>query len=166
MTAFLTSIIVTLVLTGVVFWEAKRRPPGSRLSWGEAILAAWLVFFLFLMAYGVVPDRWLRWADGELKWRPDKIGIPLGPFGHWLYQHMGIGSKKNLLAPNGVKFGGRGKITINAQDLRDVVATAIYGVFIGMHAGMWLWWQKRGKKAEKAEVEPVSAYGRPLVRTN
>ena len=65
MTAFLFSIVVTVLLTGAVIWEGKRRPPGSKLTWGEAFLAALFVFGLLLMIYGVVPDRWLRYADSE-----------------------------------------------------------------------------------------------------
>ncbi len=165
MTAFVTSIIVTLLLTGVLVFEGFRRPPGSRLTWGEGFVAAFFIFFLLLMVYGVVPDRWLRWADGELKWRSDKIGIPLGPFYHPLHNWLGIGSK-GVLAPNGMKFFGRGKVILTAQDVRDVLATAIYGVGLGGHIVMWKWWQDRGKKPVPAAVEKVSAYGRPLVRSS
>jgi hypothetical protein len=162
-TAFVTSIVATLIIFGAVFWYAGKRPPGQRLTWGEAYLAAAVVFLTALMAYGVIPDRWLRWADGELKWRSDKIGIPLGPFYHPLHDWLGIGSR-GVWAPNGVKFGGAGRVTLTAQILRDVIATVIYGVGLGAHATLWLWWQRRGKKAEKPALEKTSAYGRPLVR--
>jgi len=163
-TAFVLSIIVTLLLTGIVIYEGYRRPPGSRLTWGEGFVAGFFIFFLFLMVYGVVPDRWLRWADGELKWRSDKIGIPLGPFYTPLHNLLGIGTK-GVLAPNGIKFFDRGKVTITAQDVRDVLATLIYGVGLAGHIVMWRWWQQRGKKPAVA-VEKVSAYGRPLVRSS
>jgi hypothetical protein len=162
-TAFYTSVVVTLILVGAIVWAAKKRPPGTRLSWGEAFAAALFGFGMLLMIYGVIPDRFLKWADGELKWRSDKVGIPLGPFGHYLHSWFGIGSN-NLLWPNGIKFGGRGKINFTAQDMRDIVATLIYGVAIGAQFYTWSWWQKRGKKAEQAAIAPSSAYGRPLVR--
>lgn len=165
MTAFLASIVVTLLLTGVVVWEAKRRPPGSKLSWGEAFIAGLFVFGLFLMIYGVVPDRWLRFADSELKWRTDKIGIPMGPMGHFLHDTLGIGNSKNVIAPNGVKFFGRGKIAISAHIIEDTIAAVIYGVGMVGHIVMFLWWQNRGKKPKTAALEKTSAYGRPLVRS-
>jgi hypothetical protein len=38
-------------------------------------------------------------------------------------------------------------------------------VLLGTQMKLWVAWQKRGKKAaEKAAIEPVSAYGRPLVK--
>jgi len=32
-----------------------------------------------LLVYGIVPDRFMRWADSELRWRSDAYGIPTGP---------------------------------------------------------------------------------------
>lgn len=164
MTAFLTSIVVTLLLTGVVVWEARRRPPGTKVTWGEAFVAGLFVFGLLLMIYGVVPDRWLRYADSELKWRTDKIGIPMGPAGHFLHNTLGIGNSQNVIAPHGVKFFGRGKILISANVIEAFIAIAIYGVGLVGHGYMILWWQKRGKQPKPAAIEKTSAYGRPLVR--
>jgi hypothetical protein len=162
-TAFVTSVVATMILVGGFFWYAGKRPPGTRLTWGEAFVAAALVFLGALMIYGVVPDKWLRWAEGELKWRSDKIGIPLGPFYRPLHDWLGIGSQGRW-APNGLKFFGGGKIVLTAEVLRDAIASAIYGVGLGLHFYMWLWWQKRGKKAERPALAKTSAYGRPLVR--
>jgi len=39
-TAFYTSVVVTLILVAAILWAAKKRPPGTRLSWGEAFVAA------------------------------------------------------------------------------------------------------------------------------
>jgi hypothetical protein len=165
-TAFLFSIVVSVLLAGAVVWEAKRRPPGSRLTWGEAFLAGLFIFGLLLMIYGVVPDRWLRYADSELKWRTDKIGIPMGPMGHFLHDNLGIGNSKNVIAPNGIKFFGHGKITISAHVIEDLIATVIYGVGLVGHVIMIMWWQNRGKKPRTAALEKTSAYGRPLVRSS
>jgi hypothetical protein len=165
-TAFIFSIVVSLLLAGAVVWEAKRRPPGSKLTWGEAFVAALFIFGLLLMIYGVVPDRWLRFADSELKWRTDKIGIPMGPMGHFLHDSLGIGNSKNVIAPNGIKFFGRGKIVISAHIIEDLIATVIYGVGLTGQIFMILWWQNRGKKPKTAALEKTSAYGRPLVRSS
>ena len=140
------------------------RPPGTPLTWGEAFLAALFIFALLLMIYGVVPDRWLRWADGDLKWRSDKVGIPVGGIGiaRWHLFH-----KPYLLWPKGISFAAhsRGKVKITAQVLRDIIATVIYGIGLVGQIVMWLWWQRRGKKAAgERPALTTSAYGRPLVR--
>ncbi len=137
MTAFLTSIVVSVLMAGAIIWEGKHRPPGTKVTWGEAMFAAMFIFFLMLMVYGVVPDRWLRYADGELKWRTDKIGIPMGPMGHFLHNVLHIGSATNVIAPNGVKFFGRGKIKISANTIENIISTLIYGVAIWPGTSPW-----------------------------
>jgi hypothetical protein len=163
--AFITSLIVTAILIGVLMHFARTRPPGTPITWGEAFLAALFLFGLLLMLYGVVPDRWLRWADGELKWRSDKVGIPLGGLGigHW---HLFGMKKPYLLFKNGIYFGhSRAKIKITAQVVRDIIATVIYGIGLVGQVIMWLWWQRRGQKpAVEQPALTTSAYGRPLVR--
>ena len=43
MTAFIFSILVTAVLVLIVVEMAKRRPPGTPLTWGEAFVAGLFV---------------------------------------------------------------------------------------------------------------------------
>jgi hypothetical protein len=159
-TAFIVSLVVTGIMVGIIILVGKRRRPGQPLTWGEAFLAAMFAFALLLMIYGVVPDRWLRWADGELKWRSDAVGIPLGPFGKWL----GIGGKDNVFFGDGVTFFGRGRIQVTKQDIRDAVAAGLYIVFGLAQIWIWFWWQKRGKATTRTPELETSAYGRPLVR--
>ena len=156
MVAFIASLIVTGVMTGVVMAVARRRPPGAPLTWGEAFLAATFVFGLLFVLYGILPHYWLAWADGDLGWRSDKIGIPLGPLGQL------FDVKDNVLFPKGVPLPN-GYFVITAQVLRDIIASGIYIVGLVLNFAMWLNWQKRGKKAATPEL-PTSAYGRPLVR--
>lgn len=165
MTAFLTAIAASLLMAYGIVWMGKRRPVGASMTWGEAMAAGLYSFALLLMIYGVVPDRWLRYADGELRWRTDKIGIPMGPMGGFLHDVLGIGSSKNVIAPHGIKFFGAGRIILSANVLENVIVVVIYGVAIGGHIMMIRWWQNRGKTPKKAELEKTSAYGRPLVRT-
>jgi hypothetical protein len=163
-TAFIFSIVVTAVLTVMVVQMAKRRAPGTPLTWGEAFAGGLLIFFLLLMIYGVVPDRWLRYADGELKWRIDKLGIPMGPIGPFLHDKFGIGNSQNVIFPNGIKFFGGGRVQVSAKILEDIIATMIYGVALVGQIVMWMWWQRRGRRAAQPAIERKSAYGRPLVR--
>jgi hypothetical protein len=153
-------LVITGVMVGIVVFVGKRRPRGTPTTWGEAFVAAVFVFALLLMIYGIVPDRWLRWADGELKWRTDTIGIPLGPFGTW----FNIGGKNNVLFADGITFFGRGRITVSRSVVRDVIVSIMYIVFGLGQIFLWLWWQRRGAvKPATPELE-TSAYGRPLVR--
>ncbi|MDQ1444384.1 MAG: type transport system permease protein, partial [Acidimicrobiaceae bacterium] len=152
---FTASLLITAVLVGVAVRVGTRRPPGTPLTWGEAFVASTFLFALMLLIYGVIPDQWLRWADGGLKWRSDKIGIPMGP--------LPFGGKDHLLFDKGIEFGGRGRIIITAQVLRDIVAAGIYVVFLVGQIIAWLWWQGRGKKPVQPAIE-TSAYGRPLLR--
>src|SRR5688500_5254682 len=115
---------------------AKRREPGTYFTWGEAFFAAVFVSTLLFMAFGVVPHQWLAPADDELGWRSDSLGIRT-PFGR--------------LFENGVTFGGRGRIIISAQVIRDIIATVIYVVFLVGQIVGWLWWQRRGKGGADAK---------------
>ena len=148
MVAFFASLIITVLMTAVVLRVGKRRAPGTPVTWGEAFIAATWMFGLLFMLYGVLPDRWLLWADNELGWRSDSFGIPT-PFGR--------------LFEDGLSFGGRGRIMISAQVIRDIIAAGIYIVGLALNFAMWLRWQKRGDAPKTAEIE-TSAYGRPLVR--
>jgi hypothetical protein len=142
--AFIASIIFTVAMTSLVVPLSKRRPVGTPLTWGEAMVAATWVFAILFLAYGVVPHQWLTYASNEMKWRSDKLFY--GPAG--------------ILKPK--VNGGSFPFTINYRQVMDAIATLIYGVFLGAHVFLWGWWQKRGTKPS-TEVA-VSGYGRPLVR--
>jgi hypothetical protein len=144
MVAFVGSILVTVIMAAGIAWYGKRRPVGAPLTWGQAMAASVYVFFLLFWAYGVVPDRWLAWADNELRWRPDKLLFGPG----------------EILKPTAE--GGWLPFTITWQTIRDIIATLIYGVMLTANAAGFVLWQNRGKKAKTA-VER-SDYGRPLVR--
>ena len=160
MTAFLVSVAITLAMTGVLVFVAKRRPPAKPLSWGEAFLAATFVFALLFVAYGVVPHQFLAMADNEFKWRDDKIGIPVGG--------LLIGPLKNLMDPPYLLFSKgiplpNGSFIVTAQVIRDIIVGGLYGVLVGAQLYGWSWWQKRGKQKPGTDLE-TSAYGRPLLR--
>jgi hypothetical protein len=160
MVAFIASLVVTGLMIGIVTLVARRRRPGTPVTWGEGLVAATFVFALMLMFYGIVPDRWLRWADSELRWRSDKFGIPVGGIAigsHHLFQ------KPYLLFPKGLPLL-HGHFLITAQAVRDVIVSVIYGVFIGVQLYAWSWWQRRGRVKPPVPELPTSAYGRPLMR--
>jgi hypothetical protein len=146
MVALAVSTLITILLTLAIIPVAKRRPIGTPLTWGEAMFAAMYVFGLLLLAWGIVPHEWLTLADKDWQWRPDRLVFGPG----------------DILKPKA--NGGRLPFTIHYQVLRDVIAAGIYGVTLGAWVGIWIWWQKRGKKVS-TEVE-VSSYGRPLARNS
>jgi hypothetical protein len=71
--AFLFSFGLTLLLTFAVIPYGKRRKPGQRLSWGEAMAASVYAFGTWFLAFGIVPHQWIDHADKELGWRKDKL---------------------------------------------------------------------------------------------
>lgn len=152
MVAFISSLLLAVAMVVPIFWYAKRRPVGTPLTWGEAMLGAVYVFFIIFWIYGVVPHQWLTWADTALNWRPDVIWF--GPNGE-ITLPFNVASLSTPWFP----------ITISARAVRDIVAVVIYVVFLGLQMYMWAWWQKRGERAEAQKaIEPTSTYGRPLVK--
>lgn len=147
MVAFVVSFVLTLGLIGVCFAVGARRPRGTPVTWGEAFIGGTVVFAIMLLAYGVVPHQWLTFADNDLLWRKDKIMLAISSEGIRTGQEAGT-------------FGGTGRILVNAEAVRDMIATGIYGLFLVMHVWCWALWQKRGTK--KPSVEVSSAFGRPV----
>ena len=143
MVAFMTSIVVLLVLLGGVDWYRRRTPVDKAFTWGAAMLFATYVFFVLWWVYGVVPHQWLTWADSELNWRRDRFLV--GPKLPWT--------------------GDRGIIewvlpfTMTYSVIRGLVAVVIAR---GGNVGMCKQWQNRGM--EKDAPKPTSEYGRPLVQ--
>jgi len=145
-------VISTLALVGgiaLVFAVGRRRPPGTPVTWGEAFIGGTFIFALFLLAYGIIPHQWLTFADNQLLWRPDKLMI-------------GISGDGVKLGADVKSLGGTGRIIVNAQAVRDMVAAGIYIVFLVIQVYLWSVWQKRGRKAP--EVELSSRFGRPVMR--
>jgi hypothetical protein len=148
---FYVALTIMLVGIGVCVLVGRRRPPGTPLTWGEALVAAMFVFGLMLVGYGVVPNEWLKWADNQLLWRPDRL---------WL----AISSKGVQFGNNAAQIGGRGRILVTYQAVRDIIAATIYIVILAAHVALWVMFQKRGRKpVVAAEVERTSTFGRPVV---
>jgi hypothetical protein len=136
--AFIFSLVATFAAAAVVPAYAKRRPPGTPLTWGEAMASALYIFFVMFLAWGIMPHQWLTYADNVLQWRKDKI----------------------LMGPGDVI--AKLPFTVTYEAVRDFVAVGLYGVTLGGMIVMWSQWQGRGQ--EKPKELPTSAYGRPLVK--
>ena len=149
MVALVISTLIVVAGVGICLFVGQRRPPGTALTWGEAFVAGTFVFALMVVAYGVVPHQWLDYADNELLWRADKLLVSI--------------SGEGLVWGQEAKdAGGTGRILINYQAIRDIVASIFYIVFFGGQIWLWSVWQKRGKAKAPAEVS--SRFGRPVIR--
>jgi hypothetical protein len=139
MVALVFSLVATLLCAVIPIAYARRRPVGTPVSWGEAMVAAVFVFFALFLAYGILPHQWLVYADNELQWRRDKI-------------LFGPGDIVDSALP----------FTMTYEAIRDFIAVGIYLVALGAQIAVWSIWQNRGKTKPKAL--PTSAFGRPLAK--
>jgi hypothetical protein len=142
--AFLFSLFLTTGLALLALPYAKRRPAGTPVSWGEAMLGATYVFALLFLAFGVVPHQWIDHADKNLGWTKSKLVF--GPF--------------DLLKPQA--NGGWFPFTLQYEAIRDIIVVVIHVYYFGLMIWLWSKWQKRGQTTSK-ELE-TSTYGRPLVK--
>lgn len=149
MAALLTSILVSVVMSYGVFAYARRRPVGTPVTWGEAMVGATYVFFLAFLAYGVIPHQWLTLAENEWEFRADRI----------------LFGKFDIVKP--ISQGGWLPFDITYRAISDTVAVIFYVVFLGLQIWMWARWQGRGQRAEaqaKAALAQTSSFGRPLIK--
>ena len=145
MVALVTSILITgLMIYGVVAY-GKRRPIDRRTPWGEAMVGATFVFMLFMMVFGVVPDRWVRLTDNEWGWSVERMLFTEGQF----------------IDGNPITFP---PFRMDLKKVSDIVVVVEHIVALVGLPFIWLWWQKRDEK--KPTVEPVSDFGRPLMKGN
>ena len=119
--AFLFSFFVTLLMSYLVIVVGKRRPVNRQATWGEAMFGSAYVFFVIFLAFGVVPHQWIDHADKNLGWRKDKVLN--GPF--------------DILKPKAL--GGNFPFTLSYEALRDIIAVAIHGVYIGVMVFLFIW---------------------------
>jgi hypothetical protein len=135
-------VITALMIAGVIEY-GKRRPVDRQTSWGEAMLGSAFVFMLLLMVFGVVPDRWVRLTDNEWGWSVEKMLFTEGQF----------------IDGNPITFP---PMRMDLKKVSDIVVVIQHIVALVGLPLLWLWWQKRDQK--KAVAEPVSDFGRPLVK--
>ena len=150
MAALLFSIAFLVIGVALCLAVGKRRPPGTPVTWGEAFVSGTFVFALMVLANGIIPHEWLEYADNDLLWRSDKLLVAMSSEG------LKWGQEAKT-------FGGTGRVIINYQAIRDMIAAGFYIIFLVAHVWLWAVWQKRGRKAE-VPVEAKSRFGRPVIR--
>src|SRR5947207_1451718 len=150
---FFVSLFFFLAGIAVIFLVGRRRPPGTPLTWGEAMIAATFVFGVLLLGYGVVPNEWMKWADNGLLWRPDRIWFAISTKLPVFF----TGSNAAVEAA-----AGRGRIIVSFQALRDIIAATIYILMLAAQVWLWIAFQKRGRRPATTEVARTSTFGRPV----
>ncbi|HEX5586406.1 MAG TPA: hypothetical protein VFZ17_03810 [Acidimicrobiia bacterium] len=128
----------------IVFVLMKRPKPNRPATWAECMAGAVGVLALMTLAYAVIPHEWITFSDKYLQWDTTKFVVRSG-------QDFAL-----------FKF----PFDINQQAVRDVVATGIYVVMVGLNLFLFSKWQKRGQVDETAATDTpkVSRFGRPLRR--
>ncbi len=144
--AFIVSFIASAGLSLAILWYGKRRPKGTPVSWGEAMIGATYVFGVLFLAYGILPHQFIDTADKNLGWSRDKLIF--GPGG--------------IVKPQSA--GGWNPITLQYEAVRDTLVVLLHAVFFGLHMWIAIAWQKRGDAAAAKKALPTSTYGRPLVK--
>jgi hypothetical protein len=145
--AFIFSFVVSTGLALLAIPYAKRRPAGTPVTWGEAMVGAVWAFGLMFIAFGIVPHQWIDHADKDLGWTKTKYIY--GPF--------------DILQPKAL--GGNFPFTLQYEAVRDVIVVVIHLWYFGLMLFLWSVWQNRGKKAAAKSTEiATSSYGRPLVK--
>lgn len=137
---FTGSLIVSAVLCGAIVVYARKRPQGAELTWGLAMVAAFYVTFLMFWFFGVVPDQWMKHAEGTLAMRSDAI----------------------LAGPGSTGWFEWFPIRITKATVADLVTVNIYMIGLALTIAMWAIWQGRG--ASTGDEVETSNYGRPLVK--
>jgi hypothetical protein len=143
--AFIFSFVLSTVLSFAIIPYAKRRPKGTAVSWGEAMLAAVYVFGVMFLAFGVVPHQWIAHSDADLQWT--KSYIIYGP--------------GDILKPKAL--GGNFPFTASYEAIRDTIVVVLHVYYFALILVLWKVWQGRGD-AKPSTAVATSTYGRPLVK--
>ena len=143
--AFLFSFFLSTAMALAVIPYSKRRPKGTPLSWGEAMIGAVYGFAAMFIAFGVVPHQWIDHADRNLGWSKSKI----------------IYGPGDILKPKA--NGGNFPFTASYEAIRDTVVVLLHVWYFGLILYLWGVWQKRGDSKHSTAVA-TSTYGRPLVK--
>jgi hypothetical protein len=141
------SLMLIVLMIPVVI--AMRRPKSDKeTTWAQAMLGSIYIFWLFLLAYAIIPHEFITFADKYLLWGHDKYVI-----------------KSTTAIPGISAFNW--PVSIDMQAVRDIAVVGIYGVFFGANIYLFVKWQERKvKPPEDEDAETVvvgrSRFGRPL----
>ena len=116
---------------------------GKPMTWATATFAAFLAWIEFVLIFGIVPSEWLNLSQTDLDWSTQRIAFTIPP---WLV----LGNQVD------VSWGAIKDSISMGYNLTVLVGAAIFAYKI-QDIG-------KGRPASAEKPEPVSPYGRPLVR--
>ena len=130
----------------IVFILMRRPKPDRPTTWAECLAGAVGVFGLMTLGFAVVPHEWITFSDKYLQWDTTVF----------VFRN----NQKMLFFPWNWPF------SFDKHNIRDIIVVVIYGIAIGLNAGLFVAWQKRGeeKPEEEATIPRKSRFGRPLRR--
>ncbi|MET1002114.1 MAG: hypothetical protein ABWZ15_09930 [Acidimicrobiia bacterium] len=157
------SIVLGIGIAVAFIWARQPKKSAEPSTWAASILGGVVVFFLFVLAYGVWPHEWLTFASAHLNWGKDTYILTQDQFA-------------SNLPP----------IDVPRYVLADIVAATSYFVFGTINVLLFSMWQKRtvaeppavGEDGEPVEQLPAgalarfrsrkrtSAYGRPVTTSD
>jgi hypothetical protein len=140
------SIVLFLIGMVIIFVLMRRPKPDRPATWSECIAGAVGVFAMMTLGYAVIPHEWITFSDKYLQWDTTVF----------VFRN----NQKMLFFPWNWPF------SFDKHNIRDIIVVAIYGIAIGLNAGLFVAWQKRGeeKPEEEAATPRKSRFGRPLRR--
>ncbi len=127
-----------IVLAGIVVGWLWEKP----MTWARATIGAIVFTTEMIVLFGIVPNEWLGLTQGTFEWTSQRVALTIPP---WLVLNN--------------------EVEISYGAIKDAVsggysATMLGAVIVGMYK--YQEWQKKGGAA--ARPQPVSTYGRPIVK--
>ncbi len=128
-----------IMIAGIVvgwLWE-------KQMTWARANIGALVITLQMILYFGMIPNEWLGLTQGPLEWTSQRVAFEIPS---WLVLNNEVA----------VSYGA----------IKDAVsggysATMLGAVLVGMYK--YQEWKKAGPQAKP---QPVSTYGRPLVKAN
>src|SRR4051812_30573158 len=132
-------MLIVLMIPVIV---ALRRPKSEKeTTWAQAMLGSVYIFWLFLLAYAIIPHEFITFADKYLLWGHDKYVV-----------------KSTTAIPGISAFNW--PVSIDMQAVRDIAVVGIYGVFSEVNIFLLVKGQDgRVNPPEDEDAEPVVAGG-------
>jgi hypothetical protein len=126
-----------LAVAGILIGWIVGRP----LTWARATVGAMLTTLEAIVLFGIVPNQFLSLAQGVWQWTYQKEWVTLP---EWLFLNN--------------------RVSISFGVLKDIISGTYSAVLLGAVAVGAYRLQERAKRARRPQPQPVSNYGRPLVK--
>ncbi len=124
-----------MVMGALMIWVLNQR-----LTWARATIASFITWVELVILFGMVPSEWLNFSQTDLDMSPAKIALTI---------------------PSWLVLGN--DVALSQAMLKDSISMGYHMALLGLGAVVAYKIQDIGKPAPAAP-DPVSPYGRPLVK--